>query len=1249
MAELSYNSANSNVRAAIAEAARLTGESEEFLARTAARESSFNPNAKAPTSSATGLFQIIDGTWESLTTKYGAKYGITPQTSRLDPRANAIMGAEYARENRTALQRSLGRAPTDGDLYVAHFMGAGGASALIKAAERDPRGNAAALFPEQAAANPAIFYLDPKTRLRPKELFTVVGDLRAKVGAGDTRVNAPATSPMGAMANTFVESPQGPPKPNAWQLYMMAAEQEQTQMMLGQFAATMGSSEMAPDENFRWTPELIKETTADLPEEYAKYVVENARSRAQVDHYRELAQRDMENEETLGEQGWLANLGYRGAAILTDMPTWLAGGVAGKLVAGAKATKAVMAARAGFIAVAETAPAEIAKMNLRPSYGIDDALIAGTASFAFGAGFGALFGKPGAELDDAFQGAARKAQGDALEADGNALTRAGQAYFRGPSTAQSGGAAATPAGALGQVGDKSALRALDISTMGQLAKSNNPEVRAFAPQLDVDAMGDGGASLRPIESAFEYARMATQATDAMVKRKVNDAFDSWAEARGVPLADRFTGKARDDFMEDVGREIVVPTKSDPNVTAAADAARPGFKRVLDDARESGAEWAKAVPDDPNYFPMVFDAAKIERYTATIGDTGIEQVIARAMMAAQPKLAAELAEKIAARYLKVIKSATDGSTANVSHAISGMDTEALRTLLRETGTPDEDIEAFLAANKSSAKRGPGNFKRRTLMDSETQWPTGEMRRGPSGKMEPVYLSVRDLTDMNFERVWERYNRSINGHIAMVRQGFQTQGAFETHIRRITIENANSFPGYTANHAKEDYKRLRFLGDSVYGIPTHNMDEKWQQATGILSDWNFSRSMGQSGVAQLGDMPKLIHKVGFKAAFSEFRLGDIIDVFRTGNRSIRDKLVADLEDFTGVGTHRTRQTIVAAYKGIDEFYAESQTMGTLSRVRQVTRTMANVTGLVSGMTPSVDFLGRWATRAFTRELAALTKGTRKLSAKLMNDRGLTPELLERFGKLVDQMDIDPRGTILDMNLDKLKALDPEGYTQMRLYVSRQARLTVLEHSPGMLPMWAQSPLGRLAVQFRTFSIASHAANTLHNIKLGPAYAAQSLLLTSVWAGMIYALHQYTKSIGRPDQDEYLQKTFAPDKFLASALGRSADAGLLPMMTDSTVFWLLNKTTGMESPFQYSRTTGLSTGIMGNPTIDLINDLTTGAGELVADPLQKGKVFTKEDAKRLQSLLPLNNTYGVANAMAAITGRLPKKEPDDTFGNR
>jgi hypothetical protein len=91
-----------------------------YLERTARVESSFNPNAKNPNSSAGGLFQFIDGT--------AKQYGLS---NRYDPVQATDAAARLARDNAQILKQALGRDPTPGELYLAHQQGAGGAVKLL--------------------------------------------------------------------------------------------------------------------------------------------------------------------------------------------------------------------------------------------------------------------------------------------------------------------------------------------------------------------------------------------------------------------------------------------------------------------------------------------------------------------------------------------------------------------------------------------------------------------------------------------------------------------------------------------------------------------------------------------------------------------------------------------------------------------------------------------------------------------------------------------------------------------------------------------------------------------------------------------------------------------------------------------------------------------------------------------------------------------------------------------------------------
>ena len=186
----------SAVKDTILAAAKMVGVSPQLMATMANIESGFRTSVKAGTSSATGLYQFVSGTWRNMLKRYASKYGISPDASPTDPRANALMGAEFLKENAAHLRRQLGREPTDTELYTAHFMGAGGASKLLKALAANPNANAAQLFPKAASANQPIFYQNGA----PRSIAGVMSELDRRVKARRIDVATGASVPTNNVA-----------------------------------------------------------------------------------------------------------------------------------------------------------------------------------------------------------------------------------------------------------------------------------------------------------------------------------------------------------------------------------------------------------------------------------------------------------------------------------------------------------------------------------------------------------------------------------------------------------------------------------------------------------------------------------------------------------------------------------------------------------------------------------------------------------------------------------------------------------------------------------------------------------------------------------------------------------------------------------------------------------------------------------------------------------------------------------------
>jgi hypothetical protein len=135
-----------------------------YLNSMISRESRGQRTAANPESTALGVAQFIEETWQNELRVNGARYGFTgdPKTDdaswlRTDPRLAIAMAATFTRDNAKTFQERTGREPTHRDAYGAHFFGIDAyLRALRLAAENYP--NAARAFPAAAEANETIFF-----------------------------------------------------------------------------------------------------------------------------------------------------------------------------------------------------------------------------------------------------------------------------------------------------------------------------------------------------------------------------------------------------------------------------------------------------------------------------------------------------------------------------------------------------------------------------------------------------------------------------------------------------------------------------------------------------------------------------------------------------------------------------------------------------------------------------------------------------------------------------------------------------------------------------------------------------------------------------------------------------------------------------------------------------------------------------------------------------------------------------------
>jgi len=200
-----------SITAAVRDASQATGTQFDLLMASAKIESGFRPDARAATSSATGLFQFTEQTWLQAVRTYGGQHGLTEEAGsiverggrltiedsavrqkvlalRSDPQVASAMAGNHLREIAEKLSTSLGRVPEASEIYLGHFLGSAGARQMISA---PANATAASVLPDAARANSTLFYSPDGTALTTSAFLQRIRD---KVGQAFADIGAPMPS-----------------------------------------------------------------------------------------------------------------------------------------------------------------------------------------------------------------------------------------------------------------------------------------------------------------------------------------------------------------------------------------------------------------------------------------------------------------------------------------------------------------------------------------------------------------------------------------------------------------------------------------------------------------------------------------------------------------------------------------------------------------------------------------------------------------------------------------------------------------------------------------------------------------------------------------------------------------------------------------------------------------------------------------------------------------------------------------------
>lgn len=1256
-----------------------------YLARTAQIESSFDPNAKNPNSSAGGLFQFIDST--------ASQYGLR---NRFDPYEATDAAARLARDNAAHLRRVLGREPSGAELYLAHQQGAGGAEKLLKDPNAIVGGDEIALNGGRSGMTAGAFASQWLDKFN-----------------GASADGASAAVIGGTFDPTAYAGVDGQDFRDRYQIHEENTAKAQAQADLANegfwadFGAEMSSSS--------WTSHFLRTTgegvadpfytpssvfgeqgegLKEFPERYHDMLLE-ATSKANADARIAWVREDMEQRKKLEAGGWRSTAAGLAAGVADPIPFvagLLTGGV-GLVGRGGLALKAAAGAASG---AAFNAGMELVSQEAH-SNPYADPLMAALIGGAFGAVGGALARNLAtADLaEGAYLGASRAARGIPHPNNSTAIPEAAMPPSGGLANLN---AAQNPhvvrsitdddSFYLTEMQDASVPRGfggvLDQSVSGQMVGDSTAYVRLLGMNLF-----DPGAGLKGNAVAPDSVNTVQTATERMFRGQFMSVFqparNAWIKEQGVF---RLNAVARARAMRDFNRQVSEMVENpdafvnpNPHVKKAADAFSDGMAKWNEYLREAGII---DIPVDRKYVSKIADHDRIVDLDRMFDEKQIHSWLEQAILRHTDTLSEKVVKRMATGYWRNLRRAAYGMGDDLDASLAMRDFDLFKATMKKNLSDSEMLgedelkEAFDAftdalgstqrAEGGSASRGVGYLKRRTLLDYNEKFTLTD-KDGNTHRM-----AVRDLFEQDAELIFGRYTRTMSGRYAFGKMKVMNPDKGELIINGVRNEadwskikdsviDAYRRDGVdpNSNTVKNTLQNLDFAWKRINGIPVHDNATAFNKWARRIKDMQFVRLMSNMGLNQIQEFSKTLALVGPRAAYQQLpSIKMMVKGVRQGKYDA-NTLTDELMDMTGLGMEGLHSRV--NYR-LDDDRIGARNGNQLERgIDNALDSLKDVTTSLSGMRVISDLQQRWALKTITQQIANMGRKARQADGsfdyskigKGDRDRLATMGVGEEDATLLFSNLLKARydgNKIIGVNLDEW---DAEAVTKFRYFVNRYVDRLVQRNDYGGLAKWMSHPVMSMFTQFRSFVFGAWAKSTLwaanHGVFKGDPKMIALLGLELAMGTATYLVRNAAVLANDEDYEKFMEEKFNTKDLLLNGAARTASASIVPMMIDSAL--RLANELGVERVgtedfgfdtepmFGNVRSSGSpSDAWLGTPVVDQIASM-KGAVKGLNNWATGEEEFTQNTARHMLRALPIPTNYiPMTAAFSALIEDLPKK---------
>lgn len=1027
-------------------------------------------------------------------------------------------------------------------------------------------------------------------------------------------------------------------------------------------ARQMGKESFAEDPAFTskgFDDALWKEVTEGLPTDYHE-VFNEAVSPAHARAIRQATLESYKRDQKLAQWGWTGVGAQMGASMLDPVAIGLSlvtEGVAAPVIYGAKVGKLGRAVRAGLAASTTNVALDSYLISQDPVGNWSDLTYSAAAGFLMGGAAGAFRRSP---VDDEFADHMRtveKANGvvtDPVINDGSV-----------------GAARATPldvapddvSKALEIVGDAptALMGAIRADSVGRLKSSPNTFMRWVGERFGEDAVGNKDGVVT-VMSALEIKTRETKAVTTRFYREYNPAFKAWAKGNAKGSRRFWDPAVRAEFNSLVGQAVRRPLDAtgDPNVQKVAAKLKQEYAELLRKGKEAGVKGFADLPENDLYLSRQWNIQSLDDYIHNYngGAIGADragplyEMLATAMergtenaKRAKPGADLTLATLKHDEYLDLAKGLVESirtrkyQALDVERAIAGYNLDALGEMLLDSGVSTArvaEITAKMTAPKNANSGKIGVARRRIVLD--------ETWRDPA-----TGLGVEDFLENDVEALFGGYVDSVMG-----------EAAYQEVFRGLRLPNEDGVidelyaPSYErvkklitaadkrpADEVNAELATLDVLYRALKGIP-QEPETRWNNFLRRTRSFNFVRVMGQLGVAQLSELGMIVGNGGMRGIIYHMpTFKDFILKAKAG--ALTDDVMNEIEAIWSPGLDVLAHS---PHVRLDDGSAVS------SRVRggKATRMQVFDYGLnnakqavatVSGMTHINRMLQRFNSRVLVQRFVDEAFGQKGLvSRKGISTRryealGISKEMAERINAQIRSKVTTVDGVVgkkvKHINIDKWDDIDAKN--AFINGVDRWSRRVIQENGAGSMPAVMTKEMAKSIGQFRTFMIGAYTKQLLAGVRQNDWETYSSFMASMFFGGLFYVGQTQINAIGRPDKEAWLDERLSAESIGKAAFQRAGFSTFMPMLVD------MGAAPFTDEPIFAYRTTDLSTGLFGNPSVDLMNNIARGVKGSLKAAVSDDYDFSQQDARSITNIIPFQNAFVIRNLLAMTVGSLPK----------